>query len=138
MRVPLFDDQEIIDRVSELESKEFPPDGCIEFAWALVKYSPGEVAEGAVRSLVEEIPDDRLNELVRDHVVHYPSPGLDYCRRFRGSILARELHDRGYEVESGWRVTWSSGEVLEGDDLCRLALLAVWLRRMRQTSSGLE
>ncbi len=94
MRVPLFGDQEIVDRVRELESKQFPPDGCIEFAWVLVEYSPGEAAEGAVRSLVEEIPDDRLNELVRDHVVRYPSPGLDYCQRSRSRILAHELQAR--------------------------------------------
>ncbi len=139
MRVPLFDDQEIVDRVRELESREFPPDGCIEFAWALVKYSPGEVAEGAVRSLVENFPDDRLNELVREHVVRYPSPGFDYCEQFRGSILARELAALGFDpVESGWRVGLPGGEILEGNDLCRLALLAVWLRQMRQTSSALE
>ncbi len=139
MRVPLFDDQEIIDRVRELESKGFPPDACIEFAWALVKYSPGEVAEGVVRSFVERFPDDRLNELVREHVVHYPSPGLDYCQGDHAGLLARELAALGFDpVESGWRVGWPGGEVLEGDDLCRLALLAVWLRRMWLASSDLE
>jgi len=139
VRVPLFDDQEIIDRVRELESREFPPDGCIEFAWALVKYSPGEVAAGAVRSLVDNFPDDRLNELVREHVVGGLVPGFDYCQGVHAGLLARELVDRGFDpVEGGWRVGWPGGAVLEGGDLCRLALLAVWLRRMWRTSSDLE
>ena len=128
MRVPLFADQEIVDRVRELESRAFPPVGCIEFAWALVNYSPGEVAKGAVRSLVENFPDDRLPDLVRKHVEPTLSSGVDYCAGVQSSTLGYALVRLGFDVRSVWRVTWPGGEALEGDNICRLALLAVWLR----------
>ncbi len=129
MRTPIFeDDQEIIDCLADLESRDFPSDECGMFTWALVNHHSGEVAEGAVRSLVDNFTEDRLSALVDEHVVPHVVAGFDYCQAT--DILADELGKLEFEVRTGWFISWPGGE-LEGDNLCRLALLAVWFRRMR-------
>ena len=128
MAEEFLSDEEILTRISAFESAGFPPDECIEYAAALAKYCPGDVAEGAIRSLVENFPDDRLHELVRKHVAPSLGPDIEYCQGLRANILAYALVDRGFNVRSGWRVSWFGGDALEGENLCRLALLAVWLR----------
>ena len=124
-------DEEIRERLSVFESEKFPPDDCIYFAEYLAKYCRGEVARGAIRTLVENFRDDRLLELVRKHVDPTLSPGGDYCAGVQASTLGYVLVRLGFDVRSGWRVTWPGGELLEGDNICRLALLAVWLRGIR-------
>ncbi len=57
-------DEEIRERLSVFESEEFPSNDCIYFAEYLAKYCRGEVTEGAIRTLVENFPDDRLPEPV--------------------------------------------------------------------------
>ena len=134
-------DEEILERVSVLESEGFPPDECIRYAEVLAKYCRGEVAEEAVRSLVENFPDDRLSELVREYVWRGLIPGFDYCEGPHANVLAVELAAprRGFSpVESGWRVGWPGSDVLEGNNLCRLAILAFWLRQMRRRAEELE
>ena len=121
-------DEEIRARVSAIESEGFPPDDCIAYAEALVKSCRGEVTEAAIRTLVENFPDDRLPELVRKHVAPTLSSGVDYCAGVQASTLGYALVRLGFDVRSGWRVTWPGGEALEGDNICHLALLAVWLR----------
>ena len=121
-------DEEIRERLSVFESEKFPPDDCIYFAEYLAKYCRGEVTRGAIRTLVENFRDDRLSELVRKHVEPTLSPGADYCAGVQASTLGHVLVRLGFDVRSGWRVTWPGGELLEGDNICRLALLAVWLR----------
>ena len=55
-----------------------------------------------------------------------------YCEGPGRNLLAKALNELGFkDVSTGWRVGLPDGEVLKGDDLCRLALLAVWLRQMR-------
>ncbi len=129
-------DEDILERVAAFESEGFPPDECIEYAEVLAKYCRGEVTEKAIQTLVEKFPDDRLSELVRKHVVPSLGPGVDHCQGSHGGPLAIALVGCGFEVDSGWRVTWPNGKVLEGDSLCRLALRAGWLRRMRSMGSG--
>ena len=126
-------DEEILARVSVFEAERFPPDECIEYAEVLAKYCRGEVTEGAIQTLVENFPDDRLPELVRKHVAPSLSPGVDYCQGQRRNVLAIALKVRGFDVRSGWLVAWPGGGVLEGEDLCRLALLAVWLRGIQES-----
>ena len=121
-------DEEIRARVSAIESEGFPPDECIEFAEVLAKYCRGKVTEGAIRTLVENFPDDRLPELVRKHVAPTLSPHVDYCAGVGVSTVGYALIKLGFDVRSGWQVAWAGGEVLEGENICRLALLAVWLR----------
>ena len=129
-------DEDILERVAAFKSEGFPPDLCIEYAEVLAKECSGRVTEDAIEILVEKFPDDRLSELVRKHVAPSLGPGVDHCQGSHSGPLAIALTGRGFEVHSGWRVTWPDGEVLEGDNLCRLALRAVWLRRMRSRGSG--
>ncbi len=129
-------DEEIRERLSVFESGGFPSDECIEYAEVLAKYCRGEVAEGAIQTLVENFPDDRLPELVRKHVAPTLIRGVDYCTGVRASTLAYVLTNLGFDVQKGWRVAWPGGEVLEGASICRLALLAVWLRGIGQRGAG--
>ncbi len=129
-------DEEIRARVSAIESEGFPPDDCIAYAEALAKSCRGEVTEGSIRTLVENFPDDRLLELVRKHVAPTLSPDVDYCAGVRGSTVGYALTRLGFNVRNGWRVAWPGGEVLEGENICRLALLAVWLRGIQQPGEG--
>lgn len=131
-------DEEIRERISVFESEEFPPDDCIFFAEYLAGYCRGEVAKEAIATLVENFPDNRLLELLPKHVdPSLRSPGVDYCRGQHRNILAIALGKRDdFEVRSGWRVAWPGG-VLEGEDLCRLALLAVWLWQIDSTKPKL-
>ncbi len=129
-------DEEIHERLSVFESEKFPPDDCIYFAEYLAKYCRGEVTEGAIRTLVENFPDERLPELVRKHVAPTLSPGVDYCAGGRASSLGYVLTNLGFDVRSGWRVSWPGGQLLEGDSICRTALLAVWLRGIGQRGAG--
>ena len=134
--VGALSDDEIRERLSVFESEKFPPDDCIYFAEYLAKYGRGEVTGGAIRILVENFPDDRLPELVRKHVSPTLSSGVDYCTGLLASTLGYALTNLGFDVRSGWRIAWPGGEVLEGDNLCRLALLAVWLRGIGQRGAG--
>ncbi len=125
-------DEEIRERLSIFESNGFPSDECIELAEVLAKYGLGKVTEGAIRTLVENFPDDRLPELVRKHVAPTLSHHVDYCWGVRVSTLGYALVSLGFDVRKGWRVAWPGGEALEGENICRLALLAVWLRGIQQ------
>ena len=129
-------DDEVRERLSVFESDGFPSNDCICFAEYLTKYGRGEVTERAIRTLVENFPDDRLPELVRKHVSPTLSPGVDYCAGVQASTLGYALTNLGFDVRTGWRVSWPGGELLEGDNICRLALLAVWLRGIGQRGAG--
>ena len=131
---PVLDDQDVRDYMRALEADGFPVDETVRVALVLVGHARGPEAEEAVRSLVARLPEGQLNNLVREHVIRHPNPDpkhdFDYCGSGR-SILAIDLVARGFDpVVSGWRVGWPGGKVLEGENLCRLALLAVWLRTM--------
>ena len=129
-------DEEIHERLSVFESEKFPPDDCIYFAEYLAKYCRGKATEGAIRTLVENFRDDRLPKLVRKHVAPTLSPGVDYCAGVGVSTVGYALIKLGFDVRSGWQVAWAGGEVLEGENICRLALLAVWLRGIGQRGAG--
>ena len=129
-------DEEIRERLSIFESEEFSSNDCIYFAEYLAKFCRGEVTEGAIRTLVENLPDDRLPELVRKHVAPSLSPDVDFCAGARSSTLWYALTRLGFDVRTGWRVAWPGGEALEGENICRLALLAVWLRGIQQPGEG--
>ena len=126
-------DDEIRERLAVFKSEGYPPDDCIQLAEYLVDYCRGEVIREAIDTLVENFPDDRLLELLPKHVdPSLMSPGVDYCHGQHRNHLAIALADDGFGVRSGWRVTWE-GDVLKGEDLCRLALRAVWFRRISLT-----
>ena len=125
----ILSDQEILDRILAFESEGFPHDECIVYAEFLAKHCPSGVAKEAIGVLVKNFPDDHLGKLVRKHVAPSLDPeNVDCCQGPRASVLAIILKDRGFDVRLGWRVTWTGGEVIEGENLCRLALLAVWIR----------
>jgi len=132
----VLSDDEVRERLSAFESEEFPSDDCIFFAEYLAKYCRGEVTEGAIRTLVENFPDDRLPELVRKYAEPTLGRGLDYCQGQRARVLAIALGNQGFNVRSGWQIAWPGGKTLEGKNLCRLALLAVWLRGIRSRSAS--
>ena len=101
-----------------------------------VDTTKAEVAEKAIQTLVDNFPDDRLDQLVRKHVAPALSPD---CARGPWNALAGALKERGVQAahsDTGWHLSWSDNDTLEGGDLCRLALLAVWLRGMRLRSTS--
>ena len=128
-------DDEIRERLAVFKSEGYPPDDCIFFAEYLAKYCRGEVAEKAIRTLVEGFPYDRLSDLVRKHAVPTLAPGVDHCQGRPGNHIAIALKRRGIgatQDSAGWHLSWPMGDTaLEGENLCRLALLAVWLGGMR-------
>ncbi len=122
----------ISERMRVLEAGDFPPEDAIRFARELVRYAPpGRVVREALERLVDMLPEDRLNNLVCEHVIRRPDRDGDYCSGSRRSVLAIELKERGFDVQSGWEVKTPGGEVLKGDNICRIALLAVWLKESR-------
>ena len=131
-------DEQILERLGVFKSERYPPDECVSLAEYLVDYCRGTVTKEAIATLVENFPDDRLLELLPKHVdPSLRSPGVDYCRGQHRNILAIALGKRDdFEVRSGWRVAWPGG-VLKGEDLCRLALLAVWLWQIDSTKPKL-
>ena len=134
---PLFDDeQDLAERMLELGSRGFPVDDCIQLATALVRNQRGEMAEGAVRTLVGCFPEEELNRLVLQHVLRGMDPDFDYCEGLGVNVLAEKLLNLGFApVERGWRVGWPGGQVLEDENLCRLALLAVWFKTMSESEA---
>ena len=105
----------------------------VQRAKEFVKYARGPVAEGAVREFVPRLPEESLNELVREYVVKHPNDRTDYCG-FAWHVVAEDLAERpGFKVVQGpgWNVKTPSGEELVGEKLCRLALLGVWLDAMQ-------
>ena len=102
-------DDEIRERLSVLGSDGFPPDDCIYFAEYLAKCCRGDVIEEAIRTLVENFPDDRLPELVRKHVAPTLSPGVDYCAGVRSSTLGYVLTNLGFDVRSRLASRLASG-----------------------------
>ena len=128
----LLNDDVICERMQVLEAEGFPPEEAIRFARELVRYAPpGRVVREALERLVDMLPEDRLNNLVCEHVIRRPDRDGDYCSGSRRSVLAIELKERGFDVQSGWEVKTPGGEVLKGDNICRIALLAVWLKESR-------
>jgi hypothetical protein len=133
----LFDD-EIEDQVARLEAAGFPSRATVTFVEGLVSYSPGSFSEEVVRRLVGMFDVETLEELVTRHVITTkpPPPDTDYCRETQAHPgLTAELKKREIQFASGpagWTVSWGDGEEVTGDSLCRAAVLAVWLRYMRE------
>jgi hypothetical protein len=128
-------DEEIDEDLTRLEEEGFPPQATADFAEGLVKYTPGPHAEETIRRVVDIFEGDALEELVVKHIVGLPIQGLDYCRPGRNTALVDDLKRRGIasSVTKGrWTVSWVGGETLEGESLCRIGLLAVWLKYMRE------
>lgn len=130
---PFPEGEDIKAALRRLESAEFPTDQSVDYAETLVEVGVGPAAEEAVRTIVAALAPGVIETLVQKHVVQTPIPThIGICDERRTPNLASRLSDRGFSVRSGWTVTWEGGPTLEGDTLCPLALLAVWLRRMRE------
>ena len=122
----------ISERMRVLEAGDFPPEDAIRFARELVRYAqPGRVVREVLERLVDMLPEDCLNSLVREHVIRHADQDSDYCSRSMHRIVAIELSKRGFDVKLGWEVKTPGGECLKGDNICRTALLAVWLEENR-------
>ena len=131
--MPMLTDQDVRERMDWLTANGFPGTETVQRTKEFVKYARGPVAEGAVREIVPRLPEESLNELVREYVMKYPDDHTDYCGSAQ-NLVAIDLDERpGFDVfhGPGWRVPTPSGEGLAGDELCRLALLGVWLNTMQ-------
>jgi hypothetical protein len=134
-RFGLLTDEEIDERLAQLEEEGFPSEATAEFTEGLVKFTPGPHAEETVRRLVDIFERETLEELVVKHIVGRAIPGFDYCRPGRNTALVDDLKRRGIasSVTRGhWTVSWIGGESIEGESLCRIGLLASWLKSMRE------
>ena len=134
-RFRLLSDEEIDERFAWFQSEGFPSQATTDFAEDLVKFTPGARAEETIRRLVDIFEGDALEELVVKHIVGLAIPGLDYCRAGRNTALVDDLKRRGIasSVAKGrWTVSWIGGETLKGESLCRIGLLASWLKYMRE------
>ena len=130
---PILTDQDVRERMDWLTDNGFPGAETVVRAKEFVKYARGPVAEDAVRELVPRLPEESLNELVREYVMKDPDNHTDYCGSAQ-NLVASHLDERpGFDVfhGPGWRVLTPSGEGLDGDELCRVALLGVWLNTMQ-------
>ena len=88
---PILTDQDVRERMEWLTANGFPGTETVLQAKEFVKYSRGPVAEGAVRELVPRLPEESLNELVREYVCQ-PSGGRHLLRRLRDrSVLLLRL-----------------------------------------------
>ncbi len=135
----MLTDQDVRERMERLTATGFPGTETVVRTKEFVKYSRGPVAEGAVRELVPRLPEESLNELVREYVMKDPDDHTDLCGSAQ-NLVAIDLDERpGFDVFHGpeWRVLTPSGEGLAGDELCRLALLGVWLDTMQGDSDEL-
>ena len=134
---PLLSDAEILERMPFYESTDTDPSGRAWHAEVLVDYCRGGLAEKAIRAVVQGLPLDALEPLVSKHVIRWATPPghPGYCRD--GHVVAQRLVAHGFSPVrtsgDGYEVGWAGGELVTGADLCRIALLAVWLRRMRET-----
>jgi hypothetical protein len=132
---PLLSDAEIRERLRSLEEPNFDHAERASFAEFLYDYQRGPAAEEAVRSILSVLPDDHLTPLVRKHVLSGQALGnVDYCQPDWADVVAERLVEGGFQPVDreggGWRVGWPGGETLTGQQLCRIALLAGWLRKM--------
>jgi len=132
---PLMSDAEIRERLRSLDASSADDAERASFAEFLYDYQRGPAAEEAVRSILSVLPDEHLAPLVREHVLTGQALGsVDYCQPEWTDVLAARLVEEGFQPvdqEGGaWRVGWPGGETLTGDQLCRVALLARWLRKM--------
>ena len=133
LSAPILTDQDVRERMNWLTANGFPGTETVQRAKEFVKYARGPVAEGAVRELAPRLPEESLNELVREYVLKHSDDHTDFCGS-APNLVAIDLAERpGFEVVQGprWRVETPSGEDLIGDELCRLALLGVWLNTMQ-------
>jgi hypothetical protein len=81
-----------------------------------------------VRAMVEKIPEAELASLMSTHHI-VSSVGSTYCT-VNQSLVEDGLRRLGYAVvrdAQSWRVTRSNGETLVGSNVCRIALLALFL-----------
>ncbi len=130
-------DEEILERIPIWTSQEVQASERAEHGEFLVSYCRGDVAETAVRRIVEALPPEEVERLVAKHVVAWPAPSgeTSYCRD--PHTVAQRLADLGFspakEGTEEWLVGWPGGEKFTGQDLCPLALLVVWIRRMRES-----
>ena len=136
-----MDDDDVRGKMLDLKARAFPPEDTIRIAGEIARYAHGTVAEKAVRRLVDELPQDCLSDLVREHVFQSSGGHTDYCDGVHSPIVAIKLDELGFlNVQGGgtWELTMPGGEVLTKDSVCRIALLAVWLREMGARAEELE
>ena len=132
---PVLNDSEIRERLRSLDESDADHAERTRFVQFVYQYQRGPAAEEAVRSILSALPGEHLEPLVREHVLASQALGnVDYCRSEWTDVLAVRLIERGFQPvdrEAGvWRVGWPGGETLTGKQLCRVALLAGWLRKM--------
>jgi len=132
---PALNDEELRERLRNLDESDADHAERTRFVRFVYQCQRGPAAEEAVRSILSALPDEHLGPLVREHVLASQALGnVDYCRPEWTDVLAVRLIERGFQPvdrEAGvWRVGWPGGETLTGEQLCRLALQAEWLRKM--------
>ncbi len=132
---PVLSDTEIREQLRNLDNAKADDAERSRFAEFIFNYQRGPAAEEAVRSILGALPVERITPLVRQYVLTEQALGtVDYCLPEWTDVLGARLVEMGFgpvDLEGGvWRVGWPGGETLTGEQLCRVALLAVWLRKM--------
>lgn len=141
----LLSPDDISERFHVLQQEGFPPDGVEALARELAYFCRGTGAEAVLANLIRLLPPGTVSSLVSTEVMPRADsdPKMDFCGSHR-ALLIRELINRQFQVESGgdWLVKLPdqtelaplvspvTGEAT-GTRLCRLALLGVWVLRMR-------
>ena len=132
---PVMSDADIRERLRDLQGLEVDDVERAAFARFVYDYQRGPAAEEAVSSIIGALPEQHLEPLVREYVLPQQAlASVDYCQPEWTDVLASRLVERGFspvDLEGGmWRVGWTGGETITGEQLCRVALLAEWLRKM--------
>ncbi len=139
--------QEIADRERALEVDGFPPPAVERFARDLAGTCQGPDAEGALGRMVGVLPVQVVRDLVAAEVMGgVDRPSLVDCSGTGRAHVAQKLVESGIDVDSAgnWSVTLRE----DGDDVgilvpplanedhgvrfCRLALVGIWILRMRR------
>lgn len=139
----------IRDRAETLRAIGYPSHELVHLVEAVASRSSGRGAEEWLARLVEQLEAPSLDGLVKTHLMDPEGPGTPDWTIRPGNEVAIRLSELGFEVRAGgtgkWTVTLDDGEKLvrtyespgaRGEALCRLGLLAHWIRDMRERSAS--
>jgi hypothetical protein len=132
---PVMSDADIREKLRDLQGEDVDDVQRAKFARFVHDYQRGPAAEEAVSSIIRALAEEHIEPLVREYVLAEKALGsVGYCQPEWTDVLASTLVERGFspvDLEGGvWRVGWTGGETITGEQLCRVALLAEWLRKM--------
>lgn len=141
----------IRERAETLRATGYPSGELVRLVEAVASRATGRGAEEWLARLVEQLEAPSLDGLVKTHLMDPDGPATPDWTVRPGNEVAIRLSELGFEVRAGgtgkWTVTLDDGETLvrtyespgaRGEALCRLGLLAHWIRDMRARSADDE